>query len=242
MREEQRLLWQAVQQLSPAHRAVIVLRYYEGLSEAEMAAGRRALRLAAAVAALSLVASTGLAVAAKGWRKEPPGAEEAMKWVEAVWQETAELAKVAEAVEKEAPELKELRLSEPLPGAKIIDRYGERIHPVLDLKLMHTGVDFNAHEGEPVVAAADGVVVAAAAYPGLGNVVVISHGKVKGVPVSTWYAHNEKLLVKPGQQVKRGEQIALAGSTGAATGPHLHLEVRVGGLPVDPMQWLQFGE
>lgn len=94
----------------------------------------------------------------------------------------------------------------------------------------HTGVDIAAREGDPVVAAADGIVTFAGWDNYFGNKVEIAHGQ----KFSTMYGHNAKLFVKEKQAVKQGQVIALVGSTGQSSGPHLHYEVRINGKPVDP--------
>ncbi len=121
----------------------------------------------------------------------------------------------------------------PLPGYySITSPYGNRLHPVLKVYKMHTGVDIAGAgcNGKNVVAAADGTVITAGWISGYGYTVVIDHGG----GVVTLYAHSQKLLVKKGDTVKRGDAIMLVGSTGYATGPHLHFEVRVNGKYVNP--------
>ncbi len=98
----------------------------------------------------------------------------------------------------------------------------------------HEGIDIGVPEGTPVVAAGDGKVIFAADHGAYGNVVIIQHTD----NYFTVYAHNSKLLVQEGQTVKAGEKIALSGSTGRSSGPHLHFEVRIGAKPQDPMQFL----
>ena len=98
----------------------------------------------------------------------------------------------------------------------------------------HQGIDIAVSEGTNVRAAAGGTVLRAFNNGGYGLFVEIDHG-------SGWvtrYAHNSKLLVKPGQEVVRGEVVALSGNTGNSTGPHLHFEIRRGGTPVDPQLYL----
>ncbi len=121
----------------------------------------------------------------------------------------------------------------PLPGYyTITSPYGNRLHPVLKVYKMHTGVDIagSGCNGKNVVAAADGTVLTAGWISGYGYTVVIDHGG----GVVTLYAHSQKLLVSKGDQVKRGQNIMLVGSTGYATGPHVHFEVRVNGKYVNP--------
>ncbi|HWH00058.1 MAG TPA: M23 family metallopeptidase [Pilimelia sp.] len=97
----------------------------------------------------------------------------------------------------------------------------------------HEGIDIAAATGTPVRAAADGVVRKASWYGGYGNAVIIDHGG----GVSTLYAHNSSLTVKPGERVRAGQLVAKVGSTGDSTGPHLHFEVEVDGKKVDPRPW-----
>jgi murein DD-endopeptidase MepM/ murein hydrolase activator NlpD len=99
----------------------------------------------------------------------------------------------------------------------------------------HEGVDIAASYGAFVRAAADGVVSFAGWRPGYGKLVVIDHSS----GYSTVYAHNSRILVKEGQRVRKGDPIAAVGSTGYATGPHLHYEIRKDGVPLDPTQFLR---
>jgi murein DD-endopeptidase MepM/ murein hydrolase activator NlpD len=99
---------------------------------------------------------------------------------------------------------------------------------------MHTGIDIAAPYGAPIVASADGVVLFVGWYGGYGNTVILDHGS----SYSTLYAHCSAILVSQGQDVARGQAIARVGATGYATGPHLHFEIRVNGVPVNPMSRL----
>jgi murein DD-endopeptidase MepM/ murein hydrolase activator NlpD len=125
-------------------------------------------------------------------------------------------------------------LSVPIPGAPITSGFGPRVHPIFHDVRMHTGVDFGATYGTPIRAAADGVVVWAGPRGGYGNATIIDHGG----GLATLYAHQSQVVVRVGQHVTRGQLIGLVGATGFATGPHLHFEVRVDGVPVDPMRYL----
>ncbi len=98
----------------------------------------------------------------------------------------------------------------------------------------HTGLDLAVPEGTPIHAANDGTVLLARELPISGNVVAIDHGD----HVVSLYFHQSKILVQAGQKVTRGEVIGLAGTTGLSTGPHLHWEMRVDGVPTNPLAWV----
>lgn len=120
----------------------------------------------------------------------------------------------------------------PCPSSHYItSSFGWRIHPILKYKKYHTGVDIGASSGQSILAAGSGTVIKAAVYGGYGNCVMIDHGG----GIVTLYGHASKLLVSQGQVVVAGQKIALVGSTGNSTGPHLHFEVRVNGDYVNPM-------
>ncbi|WP_299132193.1 DUF5930 domain-containing protein [uncultured Amaricoccus sp.] len=113
--------------------------------------------------------------------------------------------------------------------------FGVRTDPKGRGRRKHAGVDFAAPKGTPILATADGVVVAAERESGYGNVVRIRHE----LGFETVYAHQSKIRVHVGQRVSRGEQIGDMGSTGRSTGVHLHYEVHVNGTAVDPMTFLE---
>ena len=98
----------------------------------------------------------------------------------------------------------------------------------------HTGLDIAATTGTPIKVVADGTVAFAAYSGSYGYLVKVDHGN----GVETWYGHTSKILVKEGQEVKAGDTIALVGSTGNSTGPHLHFEVRINGEHVNPQKYL----
>ncbi|TYP57795.1 murein hydrolase activator EnvC family protein [Thermosediminibacter litoriperuensis] len=124
----------------------------------------------------------------------------------------------------------------PAPSStRVTSNYGWRTHPIFKTKRFHTGVDIGASMGANVVAADDGVVIYAGYYGGYGYTVIVDHGG----GISTLYAHLSKILVSEGQKVKRGERVALVGSSGYSTGPHLHFEVRKNGQHVNPWNWLK---
>jgi murein DD-endopeptidase MepM/ murein hydrolase activator NlpD len=110
----------------------------------------------------------------------------------------------------------------------------ERVHPILHLARPHEGIDVSAPMGMEIEAPASGIVTRVAWVEGYGNMLTIDHG----YGLVTRYAHCSKILVVPGQRVKRGQAIAKVGSTGLSTGPHLHYEVWVNGRPVDPMKYV----
>lgn len=116
----------------------------------------------------------------------------------------------------------------------ISSRFGRRKSPFTGLKELHKGLDIANREGTPVIAPADGVVTFAAPKGLLGNMVVIDHGH----GMSTRYGHCGKLLKKPGDAVSRGDVIAHMGNTGRSTGPHLHYEVRLNGVQVNPEKYM----
>jgi murein DD-endopeptidase MepM/ murein hydrolase activator NlpD len=125
----------------------------------------------------------------------------------------------------------------PLPGSVITSPYGMRFHPILHYRKLHTGTDFAG--GTSVIRAADdGRVIMTIASTAYGNFTVIDHGMRGGHHLTTAYAHQSRFLVHVGQVVHRGEPIGIVGQTGYATGPHLHFEVRLDGVVVDPMRFL----
>lgn len=123
-------------------------------------------------------------------------------------------------------------LAWPVPASqRVSSPFGMRIHPVSGKHSLHTGIDIPAATGCEVVAAGDGVVRQAKSDDIYGWMVLLDHGE----GFSTMYGHNSRILVEPGQQVRRGERIAEVGSTGVSTGPHLHFEVRRQGDFLDPL-------
>lgn len=117
---------------------------------------------------------------------------------------------------------------------RIASGFGMRIDPVYKTPHMHTGLDFTAEIGTPVYATGDGIIeVAGSQGDGYGNKVLINHG----FGYETLYGHNSKILVRAGQRVKRGQTIALVGSTGKSTGPHCHYEVWKNGTKIDPVNY-----
>lgn len=123
-------------------------------------------------------------------------------------------------------------LQMPLPSARITSGFEVRLHPIRKTRHHHNGVDFAAPRGTPIRAADDGIVEFAGTRPGYGKVVYIAH---LGGHRTTIYAHLHRIEVRAGQRIGQGDVIGTVGSTGLATGPHLHFEVREDGLAIDPM-------
>jgi len=126
---------------------------------------------------------------------------------------------------------------QPIAGGNLGSVFGWRIDPFTGRSALHTGLDFSAESGTPILAAAGGVVVAQEFHPEYGNMIEIDHGN----DLITRYAHASKTLVKKGDLIKRGQKIAEVGSTGRSTGAHLHFEVLVQGVPQDPQKFLAAG-
>lgn len=117
----------------------------------------------------------------------------------------------------------------PVPGP-ISSRFGMRRHPILGYRRMHSGMDFRAGHGTPIVAVTDGRVVGAGRMGGCGNAVRLNHGG----GMETRYCHMSRMAVRSGQSVRRGQVIGYVGSTGLSTGPHLHYEMYRSGRAVNP--------
>lgn len=126
------------------------------------------------------------------------------------------------------------RLGWPLQGT-ITSTFGTRTHPVFKTKTTHTGLDISAPKGTPVKAADAGEVLYTGWLSGYGHVVILDHG----ANLTTVYAHLSKIECTEGAKVNKGGMVGRVGSTGVATGNHLHFEVRVNGNAVNPMQYLK---
>jgi murein DD-endopeptidase MepM/ murein hydrolase activator NlpD len=120
------------------------------------------------------------------------------------------------------------------PAAHVTSPFGLRVDPLNGALKQHRGIDIAAKAGSPILAAGDGIVVAAGARGGYGQAVEIQHGS----GVTTLYGHASQVLVHPGEHVTQGQPIATVGETGRATGPHLHFEVREGGHALNPTRAL----
>jgi murein DD-endopeptidase MepM/ murein hydrolase activator NlpD len=122
----------------------------------------------------------------------------------------------------------------PIVGIGAGSGYGWRIDPFNGKPALHTGLDFQANVGTPIVAAAGGVVVVQEVHPAYGNMIEVDHGN----QLITRYAHASRVLVKKGDLIKRGQKIAEVGNSGRSTGPHLHFEVLINGVTQDPQKFL----
>lgn len=121
----------------------------------------------------------------------------------------------------------------PVTG-RLLSHFGNREDPFHGHMAFHTGVDISAPIGTPVRAAADGIVIEADWMGNYGKLIVLDHGR----GLQTWYAHLSRIDVIPGQEVRIGQIIGATGATGRATSPHLHYEVRRGGVAVNPYGYL----
>ena len=141
----------------------------------------------------------------------------------------------------EAMMLKQSVLKNTLPSLYPVDvpyrssSYGWRHDPILGIRAFQSGLDFSAATGEPIKATASGIVTASGIAPDYGKFIKINHGD----GLETRYAHASKLLVKEGDIVSKEQIIALVGSTGRSTGPHLHYEIRLHGQSLDPRQYIK---
>lgn len=130
----------------------------------------------------------------------------------------------------------------PVPGfRRITSPFGWRFHPILGYKKFHNGIDIGRNAGQSIngaalVAVKSGTVITAGYLNGYGNTVIVDHGN----GVSTVYAHQQNggIKVSVGQKVSKGQRVGTVGSTGYSTGPHLHFEVRINGVPKNPMNYL----
>ncbi len=123
----------------------------------------------------------------------------------------------------------------PVDSGWVSARFGMRNDPFDGKRKFHHGIDFAAKRGTPIRAVAFGIVVRSGPVKGFGNLVEIKHGN----GLITRYAHCEKTLVRVGDMVRRGQEIATVGSTGRSTGPHLHFEVLRDGRPIDPARYVK---
>jgi murein DD-endopeptidase MepM/ murein hydrolase activator NlpD len=121
----------------------------------------------------------------------------------------------------------------PVDG-RLMGAFGERTDPFSGEGAFHKGVDITAPTGTPIRATADGIVIFAQMENGFGRLIKIDHGN----GVETYYAHLSRFYVQAGQDIRRGELIGAVGTSGRVTAPHLHYEVRLGGVAVNPYRYL----
>jgi murein DD-endopeptidase MepM/ murein hydrolase activator NlpD len=125
----------------------------------------------------------------------------------------------------------------PVQTARIGSAFGWRIDPITGKSALHTGLDFPAEVGTPINASAGGLVVTQEYHSEYGSMIEVDHGN----QLISRYAHASKVFVKKGDLIKRGQKIAEVGASGRSTGPHLHYEVLVQGVPQDPRKFLNAG-
>ena len=123
----------------------------------------------------------------------------------------------------------------PLEGARLTSGFGMRTHPVLGARRGHRGIDLASPTGTPIYATANGTVSRADWFSSYGLFIALDHG----ANLETRYGHLSRLNVAEGQDVKKGDLIGYVGSTGRSTGPHLHYEVRIAGMAVNPVPYMQ---
>lgn len=136
----------------------------------------------------------------------------------------------AEQTDDLIDELERLNFRVPVQG-RITCEFGYRIHPITGNRSFHTGIDIGADEGDKITAPLDATVRETGSSEELGNYILLDHGG----GIQTFYGHCEELFVSGGEVIRAGETIALVGSTGWSTGPHLHFEIRLCGAFCDPL-------
>ena len=146
------------------------------------------------------------------------------------WREDEELQQILGSLQRELKQMISSFPSDwPVQG-RVISGVGMRSSPWTGEKEFHSGLDIPNPVGTPVHASGDAVVKSTGERGSKGRTVILDHGE----EITTEYAHLSKILVSEGERVRRGQRIALVGSSGKSTGPHLHYEVRVNGVPIDP--------
>ena len=147
---------------------------------------------------------------------------------------SARFAAVTDSLEHNAQRFASVPSIMPTPGWLTSQFSRSRNHPLLHISRPHEGIDVAAPMGAPIIAPASGVVMRVAYENGYGNTLEIDHGN----GIVTRYAHCSRIDVKGGQRVTRGQTIAAVGSTGLATGPHLHYEIHINGKVVNPLTYV----
>lgn len=226
---------------APAHRAPLVPFAIEQLG----ALSARLFRLESEAAQLRRrIAPAGSAEAAASAPVQPgsggpmlpprPDPQDVSGWEDRLEEIETQLAQVADWSAERAIARLRLPTRVPVASAAIVSAFGNRSDPFTSRRAFHAGLDFAAPTGEPIQAAGGGVVRYAGHRPDYGWTVEIDHGN----GLATRYAHASRLLVKAGALVAPGDRVALVGSTGRSTGPHLHFEVLQRGETVDPRRYL----
>jgi len=149
---------------------------------------------------------------------------------------TLQLNSYEQIYSKLSQDVERLRKTPSIPPVNrgyLTSSFGSRPDPWTGKRRMHHGQDFGVLTGTPVFAPADGVVKSRNGKTGYGKTIILNHG----YGIKTIYAHLSRYMVKPGDKVKRGDLIAYSGNTGRSTGPHLHYEVRVNNVPVNPRHY-----
>ena len=146
-------------------------------------------------------------------------------------------AKSKEEMFASIPSIKPVRSDKLARELKLLSGFGYRIHPIYKVPKMHAGIDFTAPRGTPIQATGNGKVVMAGYGSGYGKRVMIDHG----YGYKTIYGHMDRIDVKVGDVVKRGQAIGIVGSTGVSTAPHCHYEVVYKGNKIDPIQFVTDG-
>lgn len=123
-------------------------------------------------------------------------------------------------------------------GGRITSPFGWRRHPIFNSRSFHSGIDIGGPFNENVRASNAGKVIYSGWYGGYGKVVILDHGRVNGIPITTLYAHLNSIQVSVGEYVSKGQTVGREGTTGYSTGPHLHFEVRVNGKPSNPLNYI----
>ncbi|HEX6708144.1 MAG TPA: M23 family metallopeptidase [Albitalea sp.] len=170
-----------------------------------------------------------------------PSMDQLMGWVGSLDEQADQSTDLYTMIESRLLEKRLLSLmipnSRPVEGP-IGSGFGFRADPFSGRAALHTGLDFPADTGTTIRAAAGGVVLSTDMHPQYGHMVELDHGR----GLVTRYAHTSKVVVRPGDIVKRGQQIALVGTSGRSTGPHLHFEVLVDGVPQNPSKFLALAD
>ena len=171
---------------------------------------------------------------AKAWTVEE-FAREIQSLQKTIDERTDQLSVLEALLVRDSVNKKFLPSHTPVDTAEFSSNFGYRIDPFSGAKSFHEGIDFQGEKGTPILAAASGKVVSAEWHSQYGNMVEIDHGN----GLASRYAHASRLNVKEGDLVVRGQKIAEIGSTGRSTGPHLHFEVRLNGVPQNPARFMR---